>query len=56
MVFEVKASGRKLSDGQPYELQVEVAANDAREAEESIEDFDWADAAPRHVQVTRIAV
>lgn len=50
MVFEVKAYGRRLSDGQAYELRVHVDAADEKAALDAVEsDYDWDDAATRNL-------
>lgn len=51
MLFEVLVRGRRLSDGHDYELRVTVPAESDVLAAESIEDYDWTDAATRHVRV-----
>ena len=55
MLFEVKAHGRRLSDGGAYELRVQVQARDACEAARSIESYDWDDAATRQVEVRSVS-
>lgn len=54
MSFSVNVTGRRLSDGQEYELNLKVEANQEDDVLDHIEQhYDWSDAAIRNVQISQ---
>lgn len=52
MMMEVSVTGRRLSDGKDYELNLKMDAADERQVEDRLErEYDWEDAATRNIQV-----
>lgn len=52
MLYDVKVTGRRLSDNRDYELRTQAVAKNPEEAEETVlRDHDWEDAATRNIVV-----
>lgn len=56
MTFSVQVTGRRLSDGQSYALNLELNASQESEVLEHLEQtYDWSDAALRDVRIIQQA-
>lgn len=56
MTFSVQVTGRRLSDGQNYEMQLQLEAKQESEVVEYLDQqYDWSDAALRDVRIEAVA-
>jgi hypothetical protein len=56
MTFSVHVTGRRLSDGQNYQMQLHLDANQESDVLEYLDQaYDWSDAALRDVHIQAVA-
>ena len=54
MTFSVQVTGRRLSDGQSYALNLQLDASQESDVFDHLEQtYDWSDAALRDVRITQ---
>lgn len=56
MLFSVHVTGRKMSDGQNYDLVLQLEASNEADIVEHLEQtYDWTDAASRNVYIQQVS-